>query len=102
MLFDRVAENVIKKNINMLVPYYLMASYSYYKQDNPLFTDALFDNMGKQLLKEWDRVEHYHKHLITKDDLVAGSYLGEYPSIVEGAVNDFRQQHTKSRKRTKK
>ena len=54
------------------------------------------------MLNEWDDIEHFHKHLINRDDLAAGSYLGEYPSIVEGAVNNFRKQHTKSRKRKAK
>lgn len=102
MTFNSIAKNTIKENKNMLVPYYLMASYAYYKEDDPLFTDALFDDMSKQMLNEWDDIEHFHKHLINKDDLAAGSYLGEYPSIVEGAVNNFRKQHTKSRKRKAK
>ena len=38
----------------------------------------------------WDDIEHFHKHYITPDMLEAGTYLGEYPSRVEGAVRSLR------------
>jgi NAD-dependent DNA ligase len=89
-LQDR-AEAIISKNKNMMVPYYLMAAYSYYKQDDPIFSDAYFDELAKRMLDCWNEIEHYHKHLITTIDLSAGTYLGEYPSIIEGALNDFKK-----------
>ena len=42
------------------------------------------------MLSEWDNIEHMHKHYISKDDLNAGTFLGEYPSRVEGAVKELR------------
>jgi NAD-dependent DNA ligase len=87
-----IITNTIKKNINMLVPIYLMLSYSYYKQDNPVVSDGFYDKLARKLLKEYDNIEHRHKHLISKDDLRAGSFLGEYPSIIEGAINNFRSK----------
>lgn len=85
----------------MSVPYYLMASYAYYKEDNPILTDDFFDRLAKKILNNWDNIEHYHKHLLDKDSLEAGSYLGEYPSIVEGALTSMRKNN-KSTKRKKK
>ena len=69
---------------------YLMCAYAYYVEDDALITDAEFDELGKWLLKNYDSVEHMHKHLVTKDDLNAGTYLGKYPSIVKGAVKSWR------------
>lgn len=69
---------------------YLMCAYAYYVEDDALITDAEFDELGKWLLKNYDSVEHMHKHLVTKDDLNAGTYLGEYPSMVKGAVKSWR------------
>lgn len=89
---ERIVSNRITDNPNMIVPYYLMLSYAYYVQDSPLASDGFYDKLARKLLKEWDNITHYHKHLIDKDALEAGSFLGTYPSIVEGAVNDFRSK----------
>ena len=88
--FDQHAAELFAKNINMMVPWYLMASYAYYKQDNPIFSDSFFDNMAKTMLQCWDSIEHYHKMYISKNDLEAGTYLGAYPSRVEGALRSLR------------
>jgi len=45
--------------------------------------------MSKTMLERWDDIDHFHKHLITVDDLQAGTYLGDYPSRVEGALEDL-------------
>ena len=90
-MLDNHASKIFAKNINMMVPWYLMASYAYYKEDNPIFSDSFFDEMGKTMLAVWDDIEHFHKHLITKDDLKAGSYLGEYPPRVKGGLESVRE-----------
>jgi hypothetical protein len=90
-MLDDYAAEIFADNINMMVPWYLMAAYAYYKQDEPILTDAFFDAMGKTMLEVWDDIDHRHKHLITRDDLQAGSYLGDYPSIVEGAIEELKK-----------
>lgn len=92
MILDQHAAELFAKNQNMMVPYYLMASYAYYKEDNPIFSDAFFDEMGKTMLEIWDDIEHFHKHLISKGDLEAGSYLGEYPERVKGGLESLRKE----------
>lgn len=89
---ERYFRENIGKNQNMMVPYYLMAAYAYYVQDDPIVGDAFFDHLAKDMLKVYDSIVHRHKHHITKDMLVSGTYLGEYPSIVEGAVDDVREK----------
>lgn len=88
--YDKECFDSTDRNVNMLVPWYLMASYAYYKEDNPILSDNLFDKMGKRMLEHWDDIEHMHKHYITKDMLQAGTYLGEYPSRIEGALKSLR------------
>ena len=90
--WDQVAALVFMENINMMVPYYLMASYAYYKQDDPIFSDGFFDNMVKTMLERWDDIEHWHKEYINKGDLEAGTVLGEYPTRVEGALRSLRSK----------
>lgn len=89
-MFDEYAAKIFSKNINMMVPWYLMAAYAYYQQDNPIFSDSFFDDLAKTLLTVWDDVEHQHKQYITLDMLNAGTYVGKYPGIVEGAVKQLR------------
>ena len=42
------------------------------------------------ILNNYDTIDHYHKYLISKDDLEAGSYLGSYPSKVIGGLGHLR------------
>jgi hypothetical protein len=96
-MLDSHAQEIFDDNINMMVPWYLMASFAYYKQDDSIFSDAFFDNMSKVMLERWDEIEHFHKDHINKDDLAAGSFLGEYPSRVEGGLDAVRKKfYTKS------
>lgn len=82
----------IQKDPNMLVPWYLMSAYAYYVEDNPILTDGLFDEMSKRLLKEYEAITHFHKEFISKDQLMAGTFLGKYPSRVKGALEHARQK----------
>ena len=92
-MLDQHAGEIFAKNINMMVPWYLMASYAYYEQSDPIFTDTFFDEMGKTMLAVWDDIEHFHKELISEDDLTAGTYLGEYPERVKGGLKSVRQTY---------
>ena len=67
-MLDTHAAEIFAENPNMMVPWYLMASYAYYKEDNPIFSDAFFDEMGKTMLVIWDDIEHFHKDKINKNE----------------------------------
>lgn len=88
---DKMCMDVTDDNVNMYVPWYLMAAYSYYVEDDPILSDSRFDRMARTMLERWDEIEHHHKHLITEKDLEAGTYLGEYPSRVKCAVQQLRE-----------
>lgn len=96
---DKACTDALDTNINMSVPWYLMAAYSYYVQDEPILSDSRFDRMAKTILEKWDDIEHMHKHLITKSDLEAGTYLGEYPSRIKGAVESLKEAYFGKQKR---
>tara|TARA_R100000951_G_scaffold109098_1_gene105857 strand:+ start:900 stop:1142 length:243 start_codon:yes stop_codon:yes gene_type:complete len=72
------------------VAMYLMASYAYYYGSDPIMTDHEFDQLAVYLLKNYDRYNS-HPHCPTEDDLRAGTYLGEYPSIVQVALQEYRK-----------
>ena len=88
--YDKVAQDKIDSNINLTVPWYLMAAWAYYEDDNPILSDGYFDNLSRKIMIHWDEIDHMHKDFISKDDLEAGSFLGKYPSRVEGAVKALR------------
>lgn len=92
-MLDKYAAELFADNINMLVPWYILAAYAYYVEDSPILSDSFFDDMSKTLLVVWDDVDHYHKHYLTKDMLNAGTYIGEYPGIVEGSLEELRTQN---------
>ena len=73
-------------NTNMSIPWYLMAAYAYYELDDSFLSDGMFDSMAKEMHAKWDDIEHFHKHLLTRMDLLAGTYLGKYPERVKDAT----------------
>lgn len=80
-------------SINMYVPWYLMAAYAYYVEDDPILEDSVFDKLAKRMLSLWDEIEHPHKKHLNKDMLEAGTFIGEYPSRVKGALMDVRNTY---------
>lgn len=85
--------SAVEDNPNLSVPWYLMASYAYYVEDDPFLPDAAFDMLAELMIEHWDQIEHRHKHMITLDDLRAGTLLRrDFPEIVKGAVADIRRQ----------
>jgi len=80
---------VVESDRNMLVPWYLMAAYVYYHLDDNLITDAQFDWTAKEILANYDFITHRHKHLITKEELEAGTLLlaeENYPAITKDSA----------------
>lgn len=74
---------------NLLVPRYLMASYAYYIRDASIMSDGDYDDLCARLDRQWDRVEHRHKHLIDRDWLAAGTCFlrrEQYPTITKSAA----------------
>jgi hypothetical protein len=102
MNLDDHAAQLFAENVNMMVPWYLMAAYAYYREDDPILSDHFFDDMAKTMIVVYDDLTHYHKSYISKGDLESGTFLGEYPSIVQGALADARLLLTKTTKRRKK
>jgi len=88
----QLMRSLTKENKNLTVPWYIMAAYAYYVQDNPLLTDYAFDNLAKTMIKHWPEITHRHKYFITLDELRAGTLLRrDFPSIIPGAVEKVRQ-----------
>lgn len=88
---EKICIDSVETNKNMYVPWYLMASYAYYVEDDPIISDRTFDLMGKRMLEMWDDIEHIHKECISIEDLKGGTFLGEYPSRIESAVKEVRK-----------
>ena len=88
---DNECLDVIDSNLNMMVPWYLMAAYAYYVEDAPILSDALFDKLAKKMIDKWDQIEHQHKDRLSLDMLHAGTYIGEYPSRVEDGLQQLRE-----------
>lgn len=87
---DKELIDATDKNINMTIPWYLMAAYAYYEQDDPILSDAAFDRLTRRMIQHWDEIEHQHKSKITLDMLHATTYIGEYPDRVKGGLDALR------------
>ena len=71
----------------MLVPYYLMFSYAYYKENESLIEDTEYDQICQDLITNWNDITHWHKRLLNLDSLKAGTgYDIKYPERVVNAA----------------
>lgn len=73
---------------NVAVPWYLVTSWLYYRHDISVIPDDDYNELALRLMESWDTIDHRHKHLITLDDLKAGTgyAITEYPEIVRSAA----------------
>ena len=77
---------VYDKNSNML------------EKDISLVPDTEYDIICKRLYNEWDEVEHFHKHLVEKETLLAGTgYSLKYPEMVKGAAIALKEKINEKR-----
>jgi hypothetical protein len=89
-IFDKQCLDHVDDNLNLTVPWYLMAAYAYYVEDRPILSDSIYDRLAKKMLEYWDIIDHFHKDNLNKEMLEAGTYLGEYPTRVKFAVQALR------------
>lgn len=90
---EKACIQICAGNIDMYVPWYLMAAYAYYVEDDPILTDGVFDTVSRRFLEKWDEINHRHKYFVTKEMLEAGTYIGNYPSRIKGAVQSVRETY---------
>ena len=90
MNYEGTATKYIEESKNMMIPWYLMASYAYYEESDPIFTDFYYDSIARRMIDEWKNIHHFHKHLISLDDLTAGCYMGTYPIRTICALKQLR------------
>lgn len=86
---DGLARVAIDRSRDMLVPWYLIASWAYYVCDHPLLTDPFFDGLCRALAAELPAIAHRHKHLVDPEAIAAGTCLlprEAYPATVRGAA----------------
>jgi len=78
------------------VSFYFMMAYAYYVEDEPIGSDHLFDVLCRYLLQEFDNLhDHKHRYLLTKENLRAGTYLGEYPDHIKYATAHYKTHELK-------
>lgn len=94
---------IIFFNPNMAVPYYILTSYAYYVEDDPIVSDSYYDELAKYILLNWEDITHFHKHYLNEDALKAGSYLGDYPPITETALKSLKNElHPRSNRKKRR
>ena len=80
---------IVNKNINMSVPWILMASYTYYHEDKHLISDELYDKLFN-MIKSNDKITHFHRYIIEDYHMIIGSLFDikkeDYPTRIIGAA----------------
>lgn len=73
--FDNKMREDFKKAPGSVVAWLIMASWLYYHRFDsvPIISDTTYDKAFDWLSKNYDKVEHRFKHLITKEDFKSGS-----------------------------
>lgn len=69
-----------------LMQHYLLASYCYYHLSQSPLTDDAFDRLCVRLAAAYPTLDHQHKHLVSMEDLDAGTCLlqaEQFPRLVQ-------------------
>lgn len=86
-LHDQICVEITAANINMLVPWWIIAAYCYDVEDSPIISDSKFDSLVRKLDENWDTIEHEHKHLLDRSLLKSSIAIqGKYPAKAIGAA----------------
>ncbi len=99
MIPDVAVEKRLEGKPNLLVAWYLMASYGYYHMDKSIISDAMYDSICKRLLDGIHsfEIDHMHLHLCDDDALRAGTAFhlkkSDYPLMVIGATEHVIQEN---------
>lgn len=91
-MFDHLCQEYTSKNINALVSWWMMASYAYYVEDDPIISDETFDKICIDIEEYWDLITHKHKHFIDYECIKSGYYIKEYPLHTIGALTQLRKE----------
>ena len=87
---DKECSDSVDMNINTSVPWYLMAAYSYYVENDPVLSDSRFDRLSRMMLEHWEDIEHQYKERITPSDLRSKTFSGEYPDKIKKGLDSLR------------
>lgn len=75
---------------NAALSWFLMASYAYYIHDKSIVSDSVYDGMAKDILANFEAIDHQHKFLVDRESLVAGSLYklsaDGYPEMTKAAA----------------
>jgi len=92
-VLDSMCIEALQKAPHAAIPWYLMSSYTYYCLNRPLLSDGFYDHLGRTMLQNWEFFQHVHKHLITPDDLAAGTLhrlrAPDYPPMCRSAAESL-------------
>ena len=93
-------DDVAAMSPNMLVSWFMMASYAYYRLGDAteIMTDQTFDYLVSRLKDVYDEADHPHKIHVTREHLEAGTgYDIVYPTIVKNAYASYVREYNESR-----
>lgn len=75
-MLDDYCKAILRVNINMAVPWYLMAGYAYEIEDDPIISDSAWDWLCQTIQDNWQTIQHPHKHYIDFDTLSTATASG--------------------------
>ena len=88
-----IREHIVNRmHPGQMIQAYLMSSYCYYHMDQSPMTDPAFDRLCVRLLEAWPTFNHPHKHIVNRDDLVAGTCMlhgSTFPNMVICAAMSY-------------
>ncbi len=95
---ESVCNGAIQTAPRSAVAWWLMASWLYYRRDISMLRDEYYDWLGKTMASSWSFFqEHPHAHLITPNDLQAGSLYRlqeeDYPTITKDTAMVLARRH---------
>lgn len=87
----------VAENPNAAISWFLMASYAYYVESDPILSDHDYDALARFIVARWDAMVHVHKHLLDRGSLASTSSFElspeRYPLRVVSALRTLRKDY---------
>lgn len=95
MLHDIYCKEVCDRDPNKRVAWWIMAAWAYDVTDDPILSDACFDELVRDLDQQWETITHRHKELLDRRALKSALAIGgRYPAIAVRAAKALQDAET--------
>lgn len=81
----------IETDISNAIPWFILSSYAYNVEEDPVISDFVFEKIKKRIVENWDDINHKYKENLDVDIVKGLCYTREYPKHSERGLKHLKE-----------